>query len=161
MIQRLIWAQEVSKSQLSGSLAMKSSPHAFLAACTLKHLLLEVSATGHQVKEHLVRATMAAIFWSYFFFYFFLPKLPFFLTSPPSSYVSFCLFSFKSPSLSTKEAVAPFSSLKHEVIEEKEMASSWDAEEYWPQDQPLGNNTHHWSPHWHGTIETNCLARII
>jgi len=38
VIQMLISVQEVSKSQLRGSLedtAGKSSPHAFLAACTL------------------------------------------------------------------------------------------------------------------------------
>ena len=134
MIQRLISAQEVSKSQLSGSLAMKSSPHAFLVACTLKHLLLEISTAGHQVKEQSERKWSEPLQYLYSgiffiiiifvlqnlisFFLFFFPTVMF-------GFLFYFLFVFlENSTLATKEVVAPFSSLKHQVIGCKEMASN-------------------------------------
>lgn len=99
MIQRLISAQEVSKSQLSGSLAMKSSPHAFLVACTLKHLLLEISTAGHRVKEQSERKWSEPLQYLYsgifLLLLFFPPKPHFFLSFfLPHSHVWFFILFF-------------------------------------------------------------------
>lgn len=115
----------------------------------------------------MVRATTVPIFrYFFYYYYFFLQNLiSFFLFFFPTvmfGFLFYFLFVFlENSTLATKEVVAPFSSLKHQVIGCKEMASNWDAEEHWSQDQPLGNTTHHWSPPWLGTTETNSLARII